>query len=245
MQEKDGETGPSSSPVVSANYRPSFNLTNDGCNADFNTQPIELPYALLHSLPPTPRQISGLQHSSVIHATVDKLHDPDYFNPTYTRSTPGAIKIIADKAAEDEGVKEGNAKETDPDKVIRNARPAELDDGLASLGDLQRLYEGEAVRSAYGTSAGLVEGMEGEYYSARLPEVQDGTAEVVVEHQGDVEARAVGTYEERVKRGDFEPIYTNCESTKSFDGETADLLHAVTPLWRCTLEWVSSSSSCA
>lgn len=112
--------------------------------------------------------------------------------------------------------------ESDPDKVILNCRIGKEEDGLADLESLKKLFYGddlraeeigerERVRSTYGEGYGLVEGEEENWYVSREPEVQSGSGWRVKEDPKVVAARKRGTWEEKVRRGDFEPKYTNCE----------------------------------
>lgn len=75
------------------------------------------------------------------------------------------------------------------------------------------------VRSAYGEAYGLVESEKDRRYCCRKPEVQMGNGWRIEESEAEKQARTEGSWDERVRRGDFEPRYTN-----------------FTPLWRCTLE---------
>ncbi|GAA5907960.1 uncharacterized protein JCM6883_004072 [Sporobolomyces salmoneus] len=181
---------------------------------DFNTQPCELTYRLLLGSRIDKQQVDEFNHSACVHYSVDKFYDPSFEPPT------------PDEPEAKEGEEAVNQAEEDPDKVIKNARPARPEDGLADIDKIKKLYGykegGSGIRSAYGENYGLVKGQEENWYCARRPEVQNGndpkpklTEEEVKERVGSV------TWEERVARGDFEPIYTN-----------------FTPLWRCTLDFI-------
>ncbi|KAI0652266.1 Endonuclease/exonuclease/phosphatase [Trametes meyenii] len=97
---------------------------------DFNFGPDDPAYALLMGDPLLPNQQKRLDASYVVHATIDP-----------TASAPGGS---AAPAEEDE------QGETDPDRIIVNARPAQPSDGLLSQGELQALFaRSGAVTSAY------------------------------------------------------------------------------------------------
>lgn len=150
-------------------------------------------------LPLTPAQEADLARSTVVHESVDKLHDPAF------------VSAPEDAAGDADGIADGNL-EQHPDRVIRNARRAEEGDGLVGLRELRRLFEeGGTVRSAYGECYGRVKGEEGKLYVDRTPEVHSGSGWTVTEKPEVVEARKKGSWEERVRRGDFEPRWTNCE----------------------------------
>lgn len=118
-----------------------------------------------------------------------------------------------------------------PDRIIKNSRPATEADGLATLEKLQALFrypssssagaDKRRVRSAYGEAYGLVPSQSDRWYCARRPEVQMGNSWRVPEPEADVVERQQGEWAERVRRGDFEPRYSN-----------------FTPLWRCTLDYI-------
>ncbi|CEQ38789.1 SPOSA6832_00265, partial [Sporobolomyces salmonicolor] len=189
---------------------------------DFNTQPEELTYRLLLGAPLPFHLISDLERSTCVHQSVDKLHDPSYEPP---------MPPEPEAKEGDEATATAKADPSqDPDKVIKNSRPAMEVDGLATLEQLKKLYgyqegagSGSGIRSAYGEAYGLVKGEEDKWYCARSPEVQTTNGSKVLPTEKEKEERSRGTWEERVRRGDFEPIYTN-----------------FTPLWRCTLEWGDS-----
>lgn len=187
--------------------------------SDFNSQPRELTYSLLSHLPLTSIQLSELSRSSVIHQSVDLLHDPTYVAPAETEEQKTAVA---------HSVRSGKPLSEDEDKVIKNCREGVEGDGLAGIEELKRLFgyseeeEGQPrVRSAYGEIGGSLQGGKGEgnHYCDRLPEVQSGNGWVVKEDQEVVRKRKEGTQEERVRRGDYEPMWTN-----------------FTPLWRLSIE---------
>ncbi|GAA6059364.1 hypothetical protein JCM10212_003262 [Sporobolomyces blumeae] len=179
---------------------------------DFNTQPCELTYRLLLGAPLPQGQIDEFSHSTCVHHTVDKFYDPSFEPPSPAQ--PEAK----------EGETQGD-EENDPDKVIKNTRPSRPEDGLADIERIKALYGykegGSGLRSAYGETHGLVESEESKWYCRRNPEVQNGAEAKVVPTEEEQRERARGSWEERVLRGDFEPIYTN-----------------YTPLWRCTLDYI-------
>ncbi|GAA6013380.1 hypothetical protein JCM11491_006372 [Sporobolomyces phaffii] len=183
---------------------------------DFNTQPCELTYRLLLGSPFSPALLDEFNHSSCVHHSVDKFYDPSYEPPT-----------PAEPEAKEGDEQPAGSDEEDPDKVIKNTRPARPEDGLADIDQIKRLYgyqegRGSGLRSAYGENYGLIEGEQDKWYCARGPEVQNGNDPKPRLTAAEIEERSRGaTWDERVARGDFEPIYTN-----------------FTPLWRCTLDFV-------
>ncbi|GAA5858788.1 hypothetical protein JCM8547_004988 [Rhodosporidiobolus lusitaniae] len=191
---------------------------------DFNTQPNELTYRLAispsSSLPPP--FLADFERSRVVHHSVDKFWDPSFEPPTPAQAEP----------------KEGEDQLDDPtepkEKPIKNSRPGnEQEDGIVSLDTLRGLFaratgvgegeegEGKGVRSAYGEAYGKCPGEERRWYVDRKPEVQAGNGWRAQESEEEKEKRREGMWEERVKRGDFEPVYSN-----------------FTPLWRCTLDYI-------
>ena len=138
---------------------------------------------------------------------MDKLHDKEFVSPP------------KDLAADRQGVHDGNLSQH-PDRIIASARPAGESDGLVDLEGIKDLYaEVAGVRSAYGEAYGLVKGEEGKFYVDRAPEVANGSGRLIEEDPEVVAKRKLGSWEDRVARGDFEPKWSN-----------------FTPLWRCTLE---------
>lgn len=184
--------------------------------ADFNSQPNEITYRLLLGVPLTAADSADLARSTVIHQSVDLLHDPDWSPPPQTE---------AQLSAKHHSVRSGqtiSADEDDEDKVIKNCRDATSEDGLATLEQLRELYSVATdvgpVRSAYGEIGGLITSEEGKWYVDRLGEAQGvNDPEVRPEHvaQAIAERKACGSLEERVRRGDFEPMWTNCEPLHS------------------------------
>ena len=95
---------------------------------DFNFCPDDAAYSLFAGDPLLAEQEAKLAASRVVHKTID----PD---------VPAAPQASAADAEEDEAAA---ATETDPDRVITNARPALPADGLlsdAELADMLRLYD--------------------------------------------------------------------------------------------------------
>ena len=144
-----------------------------------------------------------------MHQSVDKFYDPTYVPPVEEES----IK----KAAAD-SIRGGDLSQH-PDKVIRNSRTPEEGDGLAELEELKRLFGyseggeggGGEIRSAYGENYGKIPSEESNTYIDRTPEVASGSGWVIKEDPEVVRKRKIGTREEKIKRGDWEPKWTNCE----------------------------------
>lgn len=148
---------------------------------------------------------------------MDLLHDPAYVPPPETEEQA---------AAKAHSVRSGKPLSEDEDKVIKNCREGQVGDGLATVEELKKLFEYSdpeetRVRSAYGEIGGkLTWGAgKGNQYCDRLPEVQSGNGWVVKEDPEVVRKRQEGTEEQRVRRGDYEPMWTN-----------------FTPLWRLSIE---------
>ncbi|GAA5997232.1 uncharacterized protein JCM10292_000115 [Rhodotorula paludigena] len=189
---------------------------------DLNTQPRELTYRLLTGAPIPPDLVDDFERSRCVHFSVDKLHDPSFEPPAPPEP----------EAKEGEDVASDDLSQH-PDRVIKNTRPATDEDGLATLEQLQLLFRHPSspspsspfstrrIRSAYGESYGLVPSERTKWYSSRPPEVQMGNGWRVPEPAEAQAAREEGTWDERVRRGDFEPRYSN-----------------FTPLWRCTLDYI-------
>ncbi|BGP12392.1 hypothetical protein JCM10213_002003 [Rhodosporidiobolus nylandii] len=189
---------------------------------DFNTQPFELTYrlAVSPSSPVPPALLHELERSRVVHHSVEKLHDPSFEPPT----PPQAEAKEGEEAAGDGAMGDASDDPTLPhDKPIKNSRPAAEDgsDGIVGLDELRALFSSTGARSAYGEAYGLCAGEGGRWYCDRPPGVQAGNGWRLQESEEVKMKRKEGAWEERVKRGDFEPIYSN-----------------FTPLWRCTLDYI-------
>ncbi|GAA6038585.1 hypothetical protein JCM8097_009432 [Rhodosporidiobolus ruineniae] len=183
---------------------------------DFNFQPFELTYRLAvspsASIPPS--LLADFERSRVVHHSVSKLYDPSFEPPTPP----------AEEAKEGEG--DGSDDPTLPrDKPIKNSRPGtKEEDGIVGLDELRALFAlagPEGARSAYGEAYGKCDGQERRWYCDRKPGVQAGNGWKVPEPEEEKAKRMEGSWEERIRRGDFEPIYSN-----------------FTPLWRCTLDYI-------
>ena len=96
-------------------------------NTDFNFAPSDPAYSLLVGEPLLPAQQERLRRSRVVHLSIDPEFDPETAKPHQ----------------EDE---EGD--ETDPDKIITNARTAQASDGLLSDSELTELFT-TPLRSVY------------------------------------------------------------------------------------------------
>ncbi|BGP44479.1 RNA exonuclease ngl2 [Rhodotorula kratochvilovae] len=185
---------------------------------DLNTQPREMTYRLLTGAPVSPDLIADFERSRVVHMSVDKI-----YNPTFEPPEPPAPE-----PKEGEDVTSDDLSQH-PDRIIKNSRAPTDEDGLATLEQLQALFhysssnaaDERRVRSAYGEAHGLVPSEASRWYCARRPEVQMGSGWRVPEPPADIAARQEGSWDERVRRGDFEPLYSN-----------------FTPLWRCTLDYI-------
>ncbi|GAA5871919.1 hypothetical protein JCM3774_000728 [Rhodotorula dairenensis] len=201
---------------------------------DLNTQPRELTYRLLNDAAVSQELIDDFDRSRVVHQSVDKLYDPAYEPPAPPEP----------EAKEGDEVNSGDLSQH-PDRTIKNTREATPDDGLGTFEQLRDMFRramaapsasssgspapgraqeghGECrVRSAYGEAYGLIESEQNRWYCSRKPEVQMGNGWRTPESEADESARRRGAWDDRVRRGDFEPIYTN-----------------FTPLWRCTLDYI-------
>ncbi|KAF7800026.1 hypothetical protein EIP86_011269 [Pleurotus ostreatoroseus] len=104
---------------------------------DFNFQPNDAAYSLLVGDTLLPDQLENLKISRVVHTTLD---------PTIQLATPAAA------AAEDQEEDESGGGQSDPDKIITNARKARSEDGLLSDEELADLFRRSwRVVSAYDT----------------------------------------------------------------------------------------------
>ncbi|GAA5820510.1 hypothetical protein JCM3770_002280 [Rhodotorula araucariae] len=186
---------------------------------DLNTQPREMTYRLLTGAPIPPELVDDFERSRVVHMSVDKIYDPTFELPEPPAPEP----------KEGEDVASGDLSQH-ADRIIKNSRSPTDGDGLATLEQLKALFRYPArgaaadeprVRSAYGEAHGLVPSEASRWYCARRPEVQMGDGWRVPEPPADIAARQQGSWDERVRRGDFEPLYSN-----------------FTPLWRCTLDYI-------
>ncbi|TFK57174.1 Endonuclease/exonuclease/phosphatase [Heliocybe sulcata] len=99
---------------------------------DFNAPPDDATYALLVGDPILPSQEDRLSFSRVVHATIDP-------------STPIKTSADDDEGASVQTNEEGEA-ETDPDRMITNARKADPEDGLLSTAELADLYSAHDSR---------------------------------------------------------------------------------------------------
>lgn len=158
-----------------------------------------------------------------MHQSVDKKYDPTFVSI--------ALPVPEAREGEDE---EGVALSTDPDKVIRNARQAKEEDGMIDLDEFKRLFDwhpppsssaptslpdlqsAEKVAesrtvSAYGSIAHWFPSLEDQTYVDRTPEVHSTSGWVIPEDLVEKARRKEGGLSDRVRRGDFEPKWTNCE----------------------------------
>lgn len=166
-----GRIGLASSPAV-RNSCPQLSTQQIGFGClqdippDFNFQPDDASYALLSGDPLLPEQSALLEFSRVVHRTID----PD-------------VPVTAAKAAEEED--EGaEAAESDPDKIITNARRAGPEDGLLSDDELRALFQRSTwPLSAYdeGQRAGNGDIKEGVTFQSRqnIPASRHGAFEPV------------------------------------------------------------------
>lgn len=217
---------------------------------DFNTQPMEIAYSLILSDTLDPVQSDLLRRSTVVHHSVDKKYDPDYVSPDYV---PPELRVTPDEVEGDEA-----GEVDDEDKTVRNSREGRAEDGLIGLEEFKTLFNyldpdasyasnvpagsfyssrslieikleflnKRITRSAYGSIGHhFADNFAGNYYFNRSPGVHTTKGCIVPEDVKTIERRKAGGIEERIRRGDFEPQWTN-----------------FTPLWRCTLEYVSDIS---
>ncbi|KAG9042668.1 hypothetical protein FS837_010582 [Tulasnella sp. UAMH 9824] len=128
---------------------------------DFNTQPTEASYSLLTAQPLTAVHVKSLEHSRVIHISLDPTVPPTP-NASNVKEDEGGAAAAASTTTEEtksatgteekSNEKKGNEKETDPDRIITNSRRAVPSDDLLSDEELLRLFgceEGKGLRSGY------------------------------------------------------------------------------------------------
>lgn len=138
---------------------------------DFNTQPIEASYSLLTAQPLTPAHVKSLDHSRVIHISIDTTVPPTPNAANVKEDEGGAAAAPASTATTEEtktsatdaeqknDAKKGNEKETDPDRIITNSRRAVASDDLLSDEELLRLFgceQQKGLRSGYDEALRLV-----------------------------------------------------------------------------------------
>jgi hypothetical protein len=160
---------------------------------DFNIQPSEAAYRLLTGAPLTSAQEEDLALSSVVHTTVDKL------------SEKGCSEKLDEEDVGESGV--------DPDRVLSGCRPASIEDGLLSLGELKGLFSATSAvdqpRSLYGQSHGLVEGEKGNFYGERAEGMHLVSETQEAKRDGLASAwDGLVTEEERIIRGYYEPKWS-------------------------------------
>jgi RNA exonuclease NGL2 len=206
---------------------------------DFNIQPSEGTYRLMTGAPLSAAKEDALQLSTVVHKTLD-----DY-NYKLREAERLGQESLDDQGGEDEDDedKDDSAGDTNPtgevyaqpegdeDRVLKNTRPARDSDGLLSLDEMKSVYEKHRnnMWSLYGHYCGTIKGEAGNWFGER-----DGPKEEVVDDN---------TREERINQGYYEPAWTNgmCSpAKKSSDYSVADTVSftTVTPLWRCTLDYI-------
>ena len=120
---------------------------------DFNFQPDNAVYSLIAGDPLLSWQHQTLAHSRVVHMTIDP--SVPYNDPTPitdegedTAHTQAGTKDSGNGEAEGES----GGDQSDPDRVIVNARPAQAEDGLLSDEELVELFASPGGRrpiSAY------------------------------------------------------------------------------------------------
>ncbi|EKM83805.1 hypothetical protein AGABI1DRAFT_51286, partial [Agaricus bisporus var. burnettii JB137-S8] len=124
---------------------------------DFNCTPNDAAYSLLTGQPLNNDHKDHLSHSRVTHVSVD---------PTVPKSSVNS--------AEDEG----ESEESDPDRIITNARSATETDGLLNNAELVSLYtQGHVLQSAYNEGLSRISNSPGiALYGERehLPTTQPG-----------------------------------------------------------------------
>lgn len=100
-------------------------------NPDFNFNPSDPAYSLVFGDSLLPSQEDLILSSRVVHATIDS---------SALASTP----LVASKRGVDDG------DEADPDRVITNARPATIADGLLTIQEIVAWFQKlPKLRSAY------------------------------------------------------------------------------------------------
>ncbi len=95
---------------------------------DFNFTPADPAYSLLVGDPVLPAQAAALSASRVVHVTLD---------PSVPLEDPKKV------ANDEEGGEQ--PEEEDPDRVIKNARPARQEDGLLEARELEQLFTSESA----------------------------------------------------------------------------------------------------
>jgi RNA exonuclease NGL2 len=158
----------------------SLRLTLSLC-LDFNFTPDDAAYSLLVGDSLLPAQLTNLDFSRVVHVSID---------PSVPRSADKTSSKEDDEGAAEAEVAEAEGEETDPDRVIVNARRAALSDGLLSDNELLQLFA-RTPRSISAYDEGLRS--YGHFGSVDVKDVTFGGRAVVGEG----------------RRGAFEPIWTS------------------------------------
>lgn len=123
--------------------------------------------------------------------------------------------------------------EGDEDRVLKHTRPATLDDALLSRAELEELYGPWRGRlhSVYGRRSHKLSNENGNFFGQRV-------AAALLNENPHQDVDMQNPSEDLLRQGYFEPAYTNSELCDTSQALADYRPPSVTPLWRCTLDYI-------
>lgn len=177
---------------------------------DFNVQPTELGYWLMcqPDLEPPRQMVEAWEKSRVVHRSMDEAAAAAA--AASSSSADAANKEEAEDEEEEEEEEKQGGEEEDPDRILHNCRPATEADALLTFEELRQLFKTLHPRGGLSLyDRQTIPGQDDNIFGTRWAEQTGGWS------------RPVGREQIGQAPGDGEPKYTN-----------------VTPLWRCTLDYI-------
>ena len=183
-----------------------------------------------------------LERSTVVHRSVDDRRRREAEKALHTdaggqNESADASRTVTAENSDNEESGANDAQyaqpEGDEDRVLKNTRPAVPDDALMSKSALEELYARWRGRlhSAYGRHSHKLSNENGNFFGQRVtPRSPNENPHQCVDLQN--------PSEDLLRQGYFEPAYTNSEPSDVLRALADYCPHSVTPLWRCTLDYI-------